>query len=384
MSRFEQDCGADGIPRSQLEAELLVERGRNRLLSAHTHGIIFEFNAAGRFVRVWSSDPDLLAKPEEELIGLTVSEALGVELGAFHDEAVRRALSTGSGDEYEYTLDVPSGRRSFMATSVVVPAVNSDEQAVVYWIRDVTERVQAKARELHNEHLATIGRLAAGVAHEINNPLAYISLNLEGIERRLNALRARPSAGTEEDFEDIAVSLGMIREGSTRVQKIVRDLLNFSRLDDPLTRVDVIRAVSLAMELVLTENHPDVTVVRKLGPTPLVLADEGRLIQVFVNLLQNAVQALEAKPASGHGSGKIYVTTRTNAQGWAEIEIRDTGCGIQKPLFGRIFEPFYTTKPHGVGLGLALCQNLVSSFAGHIEVSSEPGRGSTFLVAFPA
>lgn len=384
MAGFEHGQTGESLSRAELEAALQAERGRLRLLSAHTSGIIFEFNARGQFVRVWASDPTLLAKPESELLGRTVSEALGPELGAFHDAAIQRALLTGNGDEYEYVLEVPNGRRCFLATSVVIPAHNDEERTVVYRIRDITDRAQAKARELHNERLATIGRLAAGVAHEINNPLAYISLNLEGIERRVSSLRGRPTSGTEDDFEEMASSLAMIREGTKRVQKIVRDLLNFSRPDDAQTCVDVLRVICLASELVLTEGDAHVKLQRDLAPTPFVLADEGRLIQVFVNLLQNAVQAIEQQQAgSSSPAGEVHLSSFTDRRGWAVVEVRDTGCGIPDKLLNRIFEPFFTTKPYGVGLGLVLCQTLVLSFSGQLEVFSKPGQGSTFRVSLP-
>src|SRR5262249_1599823 len=110
------------------------QRGRVRLLSAHTEGIIFELNADARFVRVWTSDPMMLARPESEIIGRTLIEALGQEIGAWHDEKVRRILRTGISEDYEYTLDVPHGRRIFAASNVVVPSLERDERAVIFWI----------------------------------------------------------------------------------------------------------------------------------------------------------------------------------------------------------------------------------------------------------
>jgi two-component system, NtrC family, sensor kinase len=370
--------------RVRLEGALQTAKGRLRLLSAHTQGIIFEFNSRGRFTHVWASDPHLLARPEHELIGRTVSEALGPELGMYHDTAIQKALQTGTGAEYEYPMDVPGGRLWFMATSVVVPDTNGEDRAVIYWIRDVTQRVEARARLLQNERLASIGGLAAGVAHEINNPLGYILLNLDGVERRLGRLETQVSTSVAAELEAVKSALSIVREGSQRVQKIVKDMLNFSRLDDALTRVDLARVLNLAIEHAALERHPFIELQREFQVSPTVLADEGRLIQVFVNLLVNAVHAIEpAEPDNPKAVGQVRVVLSTDERGWALARVQDTGRGIPAEIVGKVFDPFFTTKPQGVGLGLSLCQAIVTSFSGQVAVSSELGAGSTFTVAFP-
>lgn len=370
--------------RARLEGALETAKGRLRLLSAHTQGIVFEFNSLGRFAHVWASDPHLLARPEHELIGRTVSEALGPELGDYHDAAIQLALDTGKGAEYEYSLDVPGGHRWFMATSVVVPDTSGDDRAVIYWIRDVTQQVEARARLLQNERLASIGSLAAGVAHEVNNPLGYILLNLDGAERRLGYLEARVSPDLARELDAVRSSLAMIREGSHRVRKIVREMLNFSRLDDALTHVDLARVLDLAIEHSGLERVPFVELQRDFAQSPTVFADEGRLIQVFVNLLVNALHAIQpAEEGPSHPIGKVFVGLSTDERGWAVVLVQDTGRGIPREILGKIFDPFFTTKPQGVGLGLSLCQSIIASLNGQLEVASEPGAGSTFTVTFP-
>jgi two-component system, NtrC family, sensor kinase len=380
-----------GVEQGRGGEDAQQEQSGSRLQADHSmpHGsqpnLIFQLDRDGLVVHVWATDPGLLPKPEADVIGRTITDALGVEVGALHDEAVRLALTTGVGTERDYELDSPTGRRYMSATSVIFPSLDQHEQrGVMYWIRDVTQEVRARRRQSRTQRLATISRLAAGVAHEINNPLAYISLNLEGVERRVTQLHARPNTGTPDDFEDIALSLSMIREGTNRVQMVVRELLNFARPNDAPTSVDLTHVLRVALELVGGEGHEHVMVNRDLGATPMVLADEARLIQVFTNLLQNAVQAIEKRAAnSGLPSGEVNVSARTDERGWAVVEVRDNGCGIEKKQLSKIFEPFYTTKPQRVGLGLALCQMWVLSYSGHIDVSSIPGQGSTFSVSLP-
>ena len=369
---------------SRLRLALAAAQGRLRLLSAHTSGIIFELNAQGRFVRVWASDPSLLARPEPELIGRTVSEAIGPELGAVHDNAVREALRSGRGNEYEYELAVPGGTLHFAASSVVVPAdTDSTERAVIVWIRDITEQVRTRAKLLQHERLAALGRLAAGVAHEINNPLGYMVLNIGRMRRQISAMAgAFPDA--EKKLEDLEAARALVGEGTERVRKIVRELTNFARIEDDLERVDLARIIALALDLAQVEEQERVRIVRQFEPAPEVMADEGRLVQVFLNLIDNAVSAMIQQPPELALTGELRLSTRTDEQGRAVAEVHDTGAGVPQALQDRVFDPFYTTKAEGVGLGLTLCQTLVTSFSGELTLSSEPGEGTTVRITLPA
>ena len=393
---------------SRLRLALAAAQGRLRLLSAHTSGIIFELNAQGRFVRVWASDPSLLARPEPELIGRTVSEAIGPELGAVHDNAVREALPSGRGNEYEYELAVPGGTLHFAASSVVVPAdTDSTERAVIVWIRDITEQVRTRAKLLQHERLAALGRLAAGVAHEINNPLAYVLYNIESLTEDLpkveaavaqvhSVLQNRVGAEVSEAafgnaaailtpsaLHDLTERAEEALGGTEPIRSISQAIGTFSRVErSQSSSVDL----NYAVECAITMAHTDIKLLAQLtidlGEIPPVQATIGKLSQVFLNLLINATHAFDASKVEHN-----RLTVRTWCEGNDVLaEVRDTGQGMSKEQLSRIFEPFYTTKGVGMGsgLGLSICRNILTEFGGDIRAESEPGRGSRFIIRLPA
>jgi signal transduction histidine kinase len=244
--------------------------------------------------------------------------------------------------------------------------------------------LQRVERDLgHAEKMAALGTLAAGVAHEINNPLSYVLTNLEFAPNELRALAARTSLLGEPALAEVLEALHEAREGAERVSDIVRDLRLYSSPDEqtPLA-VDVKRALEAMITLAKGEILARARVVRELGPVPLVVAQATRLGQVFLNLLINAAQAI---PEESQGEQQITVVTRTDESGWAVIEIRDTGTGIPPAIRARIFDPFFTTKSVGVGtgLGLSICLGIVRSLGGDISVESALDKGSTFTVRLP-
>lgn len=373
---------ADIEATARLQAALEQAQGRLRLLSAHTHGIIFELDVSHRFVNVWCSDPALLARPESEILGRTVLEALGPEQGPYHDQVVREAFATGIGADYEYELDVMGGKRHFASSSTIVPGTDGKEPGVIIWIRDITDEVLLRKKLLQNERLAELGRLAAGVAHEINNPLGYMLLNLQRLQRKLRNLRQQVPRHVHPQLTEFDDSLKLVVEGSQRVRKIVRDLLNFSRADDTPRRLDLKQTLEIAIDVSGVEEHRGVYFLREYRAAPEVFADEGRLVQVFVNLLTNAVQAIDEHP-SGETRQEVRLAIDQDAHGQSIVQISDTGGGVPPALTERIFEPFFTTKRHGAGLGLTLCQTIVQSFSGELRVHTQEGQGTTFEVVLP-
>ena len=258
----------------------------------------------------------------------------------------------------------------------------------VVFARDVTERREMFARIAVADRMLSVGTLAAGVAHEINNPLAYVMANLAILARELPALIAvsAPSDRGGSSVFDVESVLHDAQEGAARVSGIVRDLRALSRGDDE-TRgpIDVIDVLLSSLKMAQNEIRHRATVVRDLREgLPAVHANASRLGQVFLNLLVNAAQSF---PEGRTDANEICVRARTSADGAQVIvEIEDTGAGIPASVRGRIFDPFFTTKPIGVGtgLGLSICHQIVSSVGGEITVTSEPGRGSCFRVTFPA
>ena len=240
---------------------------------------------------------------------------------------------------------------------------------------DITERQRIAGRLAQAERLASVGMLAAGVAHEINNPLAYVVGSLDLMARELG-----------RETPDRAALEGMIRHargGAERVRAIVRDLTAFSRGEErPASAADIARALEGALEIAREEIARRARLVVRLEPVPAVLADEGRLGQVFVNLLVNAAQAIGA---GAPDDNEVRVALSTAPDGKVAIEVADTGAGIAPEALPKIFDPFFTTKPLGVGtgLGLSICHAIVTDVGGTIEVESTPGRGATFRVLLP-
>jgi CheY-like chemotaxis protein/two-component sensor histidine kinase len=226
--------------------------------------------------------------------------------------------------------------------------------------------------------MASVGTLAAGVAHEINNPLASVITNLDLAVRDAGELVEVAGYTTE-----LLDELNDAREAAERVRRIVKDLKIFSRVDDD-TRgpVDVERVLESTLRMAWNEIRHRARLVKDYQKTPLVEANESRLGQVFLNLLVNAAQAIEEGKASRN---EIRVKTFIDAQGCVVVCISDTGSGIPESLRSRLFTPFVTTKAPGVGtgLGLSICHRIVTSLGGQIKVDSEVGKGTEFRVILP-
>jgi signal transduction histidine kinase len=260
-------------------------------------------------------------------------------------------------------------------------------------LRDVTEaREEARQRrqQAHDEEraeslaeghllqagrLAHMGVLAAGVAHEINNPLAYVLGNVE---------YAREGMQSPRPPEDVAEALEEAAEGARRIRNIVEDIRLFSRADDSdhLELAGVAEVAASAVRVVRGKVARGVLLEEQHAPAPPVFANPSRLAQVVVNLLVNAAQAM---PPEREARGHIVLRTGTTPAGEAFMEVRDDGVGIREEHQRRVFEPFFTTQPtgQGIGLGLSICYGLVRRLGGAVDVESEEGRGSTFRIRLP-
>jgi two-component system, NtrC family, sensor kinase len=287
-------------------------------------------------------------------------------------------------------------------------------------LADMNENLHKKVEEQANiliqtEKMASIGLLAAGVAHEINNPISYINGNLtvlktyadqmrdllmavqdltreesladERIQRAVieKILRIKERSQIEFILEDLKSLVDDSLEGVDRVCKIVRDLRTFSRIDEAEFKpVKINEALDTTLNIIWSEIKAHATVEKRYGEVPLVHCFPQKISQVLMNLLVNAAQAIE-------GNGKIVITTRYEKVGRRAgdervlITITDTGKGIAKPLMQKIFDPFFTTKPvgKGTGLGLSISYDIVKAHGGRILVQSQEGKGSQFTVILP-
>ena len=248
------------------------------------------------------------------------------------------------------------------------------------------ERAHMQAMLVQSDRLASLGLLAAGVVHEVNTPLAYILSNLDWLDEELPSLRRsvapQESQTLGKRLEAVETTLRDIREGAERVRDIARDVKAFARgSDDGSMLVDLREVLDAALKMALVHIRYRARVVRDYQEVPLVLANEPRLAQVFLNLVVNAAQAI---PEDG-GEHEIRVRLWTGPQGEACAEVSDTGMGITPEHMAHLFEPFFTTKPQGegTGLGLFICKSIIEAFDGTITVSSRPGSGTSFRLTLP-
>ncbi len=314
---------------------------------------------------------------EAELRGMPLEALCSPIPGESPAEAAHAKLLGGELKSVEFPRRLRRRDGTFLETVVRASAVSDDAGAtrlVVGLFEDVSEKKRMEAQLLLADRMASVGTLAAGVAHEINNPLAFILSNLEYVMTEL-------SHGTIDP--EILRALGDARDGGARVREIVRDLKTFSRPGGEVAHTVDLRAVlGSAVGLARNEIRHRARLVVERGEVPPVLADEHRLVQVFVNLLVNAAQAIPPGDVAGN---VVRAETSTAPDGRALVEFSDTGQGISPEVLPRIFDPFFTTKPVGVGtgLGLSICHGIMASLGGEISVVSAPGQGSTFRVHLP-
>ncbi|MBN8230408.1 PAS domain S-box protein [Corallococcus macrosporus] len=315
----------------------------------------------------------------EELVGRRLSEFLADVPGTGMASADSTPLTS------ERRLVLRDGRTRVVELASL-PLRFDGQPAVVSIVRDVTEQRQLQARLTLADRLASVGTLAAGIAHEINNPLAFVLSNLAFLSDEFRH-HLSPGPGVRgvrpPDVAEWQEVLGEACEGAERVRQIVRQLKTFSRPDEErMTPVDVHAVLDSVVMMAANEIRHRARLRREYGDVPQVMANEGRLCQVFLNLVVNAAQAIPEGSAHDH---EVVLATRVSG-GQVMVEVRDTGSGIAPEVMGRIFDPFFTTKPVGVGtgLGLSICHGIISGLGGDILVESTVGKGSTFRVVLPS
>ena len=349
------------------------------LILVHRDGEVVSMNATA--VRA------LALSSAHELVGTPLADVFHTEDRAAVDGRIRSPAANGAHDTFSLRWRRRDG--GYRTTeAAAAPIVIDGKAAVVVVARDVTERAEFQHQLLQRDRMAALGTLSAGVAHEINNPLTYLLVNIEHVLRRLRAASASddPIAeladGPSGGLPVLAQSLQHAVDGANRVRQIVRDLLTFAQGNiEHKGMVDVRGIVESATQMAWHEIRHRARLTKSLAEIPPVEANEARLGQVFLNLLVNAAQAIPEGQADRH---EVRVSTRTDDQGNAVIEVADTGTGIPPAHMPRIFDPFFTTKGEGTGLGLAISHGTIKSLGGEITVSSVPGQGTTFRVILRA
>ena len=358
------------LRQSEARFRVLIDGAPDGVAILRGPNIAFLNAAAARMLGAESADA-ALGKPITSFLHPDDAELAATRIGQLYRTGARLP------EPAEYRSRSREGQELYVEISAI-PTEYQGQPAVLAFARDVTERKAIQARMVEADRLAALGVLSAGIAHEINNPLAYLLLNLEYLSRELPTLPQDP-----HKLDALMVRVKDACHGAERVASIVRDLRTFVRADeDARGPVDVRAALESALNIAGNEIKQKATLVRDYDSIPPVDANPNRIEQVLLNLLLNAVQSLPA----AEGEGQEIRARLRSGDGQVSIVIEDTGSGIPEELLGKIFDPFFTTKPVGVGtgLGLPICRSIVRGLGGEISVRSTPGRGSEFTVTLPA
>jgi PAS domain S-box-containing protein len=353
----------------------------------------------------------------EHVIGCARKALVGQPLSAFIDGFGSDFLETVSGhleDRRRLIVESECSRAdgTRIGLEATVSTVTVDGQAALcFFLRNISRRQametelrssrdqlqeaherlqQNQSQLLQSEKLASLGQLAAGIAHEINNPIAFISSNLGVLSGYLDTVRealdgaaaAQPDTSAREAIEEVSADLVALvsesQEGLRRVVEIVQDLKSFARVDEAeLKEADLNACIDITLRLLSNELKYTCEIVRDYGELPPLMCRPGKLNQLFMNVLLNACQSID-------GHGLISICTRCDGKA-AVITVSDDGCGISEDLLDKVFGPFFTTKPvgEGTGLGLSIAHEIVREHGGSIELESSEGAGTTVTIRLP-
>jgi len=318
--------------------------------------------------------------PQQTLPGCSCRELFHPEHEAApHDCPVERALGGERVEISIVSLPAEGKGRYFDVTATPIEDMKGEQNRALVFLRDVTEKRLQELQLIQAEKLSSIGVLAAGVAHEINNPLSSVAGYAEALLRRF---KEEDSLSADPRLDDFTKYLQVIVRESYRCKGIIDSLLSFSRKSDgSVSNVNINVILNEVLELVRYKSRYDKIEIQTSlqSDLPDILADPTGLRQVCMNLLINAHQAIS-------GAGHVEITTRMTGQSMVMFQIRDSGCGIPKDAIDQIWDPFFTTKEvgQGNGLGLAVTYNIIKRLGGNITVESQVGKGSKFTVRIPA
>lgn len=367
---------------------------------------VFVKDEHSKFVLVNNALCTLLGTTQDEIIGASGPDFFPADQMNHFQEVDREVLASGKEDVREEPLTAHDGDIRTIVTKKTRYVDSKGSSFIVGVIRDMTEAKQVQAQLAQSDRLSSMGMLAAGVAHEINNPLSYVLYSLESLTEDLPSLirtvrefqaelestdtgetsirRAQVAQVTNPAMlEDILARFKDALGGTQRIREVVRGLGTFARVEkDQAVPVNLMHVIDVALNMSFNEIKYRARLVKDYGRNlPTVLASEGRLGQVFLNLIINATHAIDE---GDFENNEIRLKT------WSEgdsvyAQVKDTGSGIPPENMGKLFDTFFTTKKLGVGsgLGLAISKGIVEGYGGTIEVESEVGQGTCFTVRLP-
>ena len=321
----------------------------------------------------------------EKLLSFKVAQFRGKSMSSFFEDLDFAALAERRQDaadgeaepwsrmiSHEIEISYPEHRILSVYAVPLPDAADDDEPRILVILRDVTSEREQEASALEGERQSAVKQLAAGVAHEIGNPLNALNIHLQLLSRELRGVEDEEMRGNLTELVDVA------KNEVVRLDGIIRQFLSALRPSKPNLRpCDIVALVgeTLGVMRVDIENRRIAVSVAAHGQTPPALVDPDQIRQVFFNLVKNA---LEAMP----DGGRLEIGISSD-DSFLQIDFRDNGVGIPEDRLGRIFEPYHTTKAKGTGLGLMIVQRIVRDHGGHIEVSSKEGEGTCFRIRLP-
>jgi PAS domain S-box-containing protein len=389
--------------RQDLATALAHERTLLRTMIDLIPAFIYAKDVGSRFIAMNTALARNMGTVAADAIGKTDFDFFAPELAKKFYSDEQALLKSGAAiiDLEEPGFDAVTGMARTVCTSKVPLRDENGEVIGIIGVGfDITERKLAEQRLAAGEHLESIGRLAAGVAHEINTPIQYLNDSVYFIREAMQDLLAHnaklaaalPQPPEEdEDIEDLRrelpPALDRVVDGLARIAEIVRSMKEFSHVDQrEMSRVDLNRAINSTLIIARSEYKYVAEVQTDFADLPLVTCHGGQINQVVLNLVVNAAHAIGDKnKASGSPEkGLITVTSRIE-DGFAVISISDTGGGIPEAIRKRIFEPFFTTKEvgRGTGQGLSIAHNVIKAHGGKLDFHTEIGKGTTFNVRLP-
>lgn len=371
---------AKEVERRTAEAE-----AQRRFTEAIIDSLPISLYAIDRNYRIvaWNRNRELGGQgiPRRAALGRRIFDVLTKQKRDVLEREFKRAFETGHIERIEQETTTPDGEtRHWLVSKIPMQAESSDEVSHIITVgEDITARVEANRAVARAEKLAAVGRLAAGVVHEINNPLATISACAEALESRVR----EGAFDSSSEVEDLREYLGLIRSEAFRCKTITNGLLDFSRTRAaslqrmPVHLPDVIQS---AARLIAHQRRGE-SIEILMESTDDVIAvsgDEGQLQQAVIVLATNAIDAMP--------EGGCLTLRARNEDGHVLVEVSDTGVGIAPENLTKIFDPFFTTKEvgRGTGLGLAVCYGIVTEHGGRLDVQSTVGVGTTFTISLPA
>jgi PAS domain S-box-containing protein len=371
----------------------LTERRLRQVVESAPSGMIMT-DPEGRIVLVNDHVENLFGYPESELIGQQIETLIPARYRETYADlrqvCIRNPASRRMGVGLEFHALQKNGHE--IPVEIILSPIQMDEGIyVLSSVVDVRERKKVETLIAMADRMAAVGTLAAGVAHGINNPLAYVKGNLqfargELAKQLLPSDAVGPDSDAYEASSDLFRALDQAIEGADRIRDTVGDLLTYARHEtqNVASGIDLHAVLESVTRMLSNELRHRAKLEKRYGDVPIVAGDSSRLAHAFTNLLVNAAHSI----AEGHANENcIELSTTTDPEtGFAVVEVRDTGVGISREVLPHVFEPFYTTKPvgAGVGLGLSVTQGIVGGLGGSIAIESEPGVGTRVVVMLPA